>query len=223
MGLHSKRIGVVLAGCGYLDGTEIHEATLTLLALDQRGAQIIAMAPDMAQRDVVNHHTGTAQVDGDRQVFAEAARIARGDIQRMESVQATQLDALIFPGGFGAAKNLSSFAVDGPRMTVLEDVSRLIRECFAAQKPMGFICISPTLAAKVLGEWKPRLTIGNDPEAAAALNALGAEHLECPVDAVVTDTTHRIVSTPAYMLGPSIAPVFQGIDRLVDTIDRWLA
>lgn len=218
MAATGKKVGVVLSGCGVLDGAEIHEATLTLLALDRAGAQVRAMAPDIAQRQVVDHSKGEPVPGESRRVLAEAARIARGKISNLANVSAAELDALVFPGGLGAAKNLSTFAVEGQEMSVEPEVERLIREMHQAGKPMGFICIAPVLAARVLGGRRPRLTIGNDPATAAALEAMGAQHVECAVEEVAVDEQNKIVSTPAYMLGPSISHVARGIDRLVDKV-----
>jgi len=214
----NPRVGVVLSGCGFLDGAEIHEATLTLLALDRRGATVVAMAPDADQMHVVDHVSGKPVPGERRNVLAEASRITRGQIRDIAKVHAADLDALVFPGGYGAAKNLCTFAVDGPKMKVNPEVERLIRETFAAKKPMGFICIAPVIAAKVLGPEKISLTIGNDPDTAKAIEAMGARHIERAVDAINVDHPHKIVSTPAYMLGPSIAPVSAGIDRLVSAV-----
>ncbi len=210
-----KRVGVVLSGCGYLDGAEIQEATLTLLALDRRGAEAFALAPDDPQLDVVDHLTRQAVAGAARNVRAEAARIARGAVADLATAKGAAFDALVFPGGFGAAKNLCSFAADGARMKVNSHVERLIREMHAATKPMGFICIAPVLAAKVLGEWRPTLTIGDDAETAAALEAMGARHQARKVDEIAIDPGLKLVSTPAYMLGPSIAKVAAGIEKLV--------
>ena len=213
----SKRVGVVLAGCGYLDGAEIHEATCTLLSLDRRGATLVAAAPDVPQMHVVDHVKGKP-ADGARGVLAESARIVRGRIQDLATVHAKDLDALVFPGGFGAAKNLCTFAVDGRAMRVLPEVERIVREVRAAGKPMGFICIAPVIAAKVLGGEHPRLTIGNDAETAAAVESFGARHVECRVEDICVDERLKLVSTPAYMLGPWIAPVAAGIDKLVSAV-----
>ena len=209
-----KRIGVVLAGCGYLDGSEIHEATLTLLELDREGATVRAAAPDVDQMHVVDHRQGKPTSER-RGVLAEASRITRGKIEPLTALKAADLDALIFPGGFGAAKNLCTFAVDGAQFKVNPEVERIVREMHAAKKPMGFICIAPVIAAKVLGEQHLRLTIGDDKETAAVLEGLGAKHLDCKVDEIAVDEVNKIVSTPAYMLGPTIAPVAAGIARLV--------
>jgi len=213
-----KRVGVILSGSGFLDGAEIQEATLTLLFLDRRGAKVTAMAPNVAQMHVVDHAKGQPASGEKRNVLAEAARITRGAIADVKTVKASDLDALILPGGYGAAKNLCTFATEGVKLQVNPDVERLVRDMAAAGKPLGFICIAPVIAAKVLGSRKVKLTIGNDPETAAALNALGAIHVDAPVDQIVVDEKNKVVSTPAYMLGPSIAPVSAGIEKLVAAI-----
>ncbi len=161
-----KKVGVVLAGCGVYDGTEIHEAVLTLLALDQRGATAVMAAPDKEQAHVINHRTG--EVDPTpRNVLVEAARIARGKVRPLAELHAADIDALIFPGGFGAAKNLGSFAFDGAAMTVDPDVARLVAEVRAAKKPIGFLCIAPTLAAKLIPGVKVTLGCAGDASVAA--------------------------------------------------------
>jgi len=216
--LAAKRVGVVLAGCGFLDGAEIQEATLTLLALDRRRAQIVAMAPDTAQMHVVDHVKKAPTSEQARNVLLESARIVRGDIRDIAGVRAADLDALVLPGGYGAAKNLCTYAVDGRAMKVNPEVERLVREVRAAGKPLGFICISPVIAAKLLGAQGVKLTIGNDSATAADIEALGAKHVACKVEEICVDEKLKVVSTPAYMLGPSIAPVSQGIEKLVSAV-----
>ncbi len=213
-----KRVGVVLAGCGFLDGAEIQEATCTLLSLDRRGAKLVAAAPDVEQLHVVDHVKGAPSEGARRNVLAESARIVRGQITELSKLSARDLDALIFPGGFGAAKNLCTFAVEGRNMRVLPDVERIVREMRSAGKPMGFICIAPVLAAKLLGTEKVKVTIGDDRETAAAIESWGARHVDCKVDEIVVDERLEVVSTPAYMLGPWIAPVAAGIDKLVSAV-----
>ncbi len=213
-----KRVGVVLAGCGYLDGAEIHEATLTLFFLHRKKAKATILAPDVPQMHVVDHCKGQPAPGETRGVLAESARIARGQVTDIARVKAADLDALVFPGGFGAAKNLCTFATDGKAMKVNPEVERLVRETRQAGKPLGFICIAPVIGAKVLGEWKPRLTIGNDRETAAALESFGAAHVDCAVDQICVDEKNKIVSTPAYMLGPWIADVGAGIEKLVSAV-----
>jgi enhancing lycopene biosynthesis protein 2 len=214
----SKRVGVVLAGCGFLDGAEIHEAVLTLLSLDRRHAKLVAAAPDVEQHHVVDHLKGAPAAGAQRRVLTEAARIVRGEIGDLAKLRADDLDALIFPGGFGVAKNLCTFATEGRSMRVQPEVERIIREMRAARKPMGFICIAPVIAAKVLGGEHVKLTIGDDAQTAAAIESWGARHVTCKVEEIAHDDHVRVVSTPAYMLGPWIAPVATGIDKLVSAV-----
>lgn len=210
-----KKVGVVLSGCGVYDGSEIHEAVITLLALDKTKAQVICMAPDIAQLHVINHLKGEESTGESRNVLVEAARIARGEIKDIKDFSANDIDALIFPGGFGAAKNLCDFALKGKDCMVNQKVERLVKEMHEAKKPMGFICIAPVIAAKVLGEHGPTLTIGSDEGTAAAIEAMGGKHVVKKVDEIEVCAGTRIVSTPAYMLGPGISDVAAGIEKLV--------
>ncbi len=212
-----KKIGVLLSGCGVYDGAEIHEAVITLLALDRRGAEAVCMAPDIEQYHVVNHLTGDASIEK-RNVLVEAARIARGAIRDIAGVRAVEIDGLIIPGGFGAAKNLSDYAIKGKDAEVNPDVTRLILEMGQAKKPVGAMCISPTLLAKVLGEQHPEVTIGNEMGTAETIEAMGGIHRACRVDGIHVDVNNMLVSTPAYMLGPRIGNVADGIEKLVDQI-----
>ncbi len=212
-----KKIGVLLSGCGVFDGSEIHEAVLTLLFLDQAGAQIICMAPNIKQMHVIDHTT-QSMADEQRNVLVESARIARGDIVDIESVSAKQLDALIIPGGFGAAKNLSDFAMKGPDAKVHPQVQRLLDEMLAARKPIGALCIAPASVARALGSHHPEVTIGTDVGTASAIESMGAKHVACKVDGIHVDKAHKIVTTPAYMLGPSIRHVAVGIEKLVKKV-----
>jgi len=210
-----KKIGVLLSGCGVYDGAEIHESVITLLALDRKGAQAICMAPDMDQYHVVNHLTGESTGEK-RNILVESARIARGEIRNVKDVVAGDLDGLILPGGFGAAKNLSNFAIRGKEADVHLEVSRLITEMADARKPIGGICISPTVLSRVLQARHPEVTIGNDLGTADAIEAMGGCHKVCAVDAIHVDETNRLVTTPAYMLGPGIREVAVGIEMLVE-------
>lgn len=209
-----KKIGVVLSGCGVRDGSEIHEAVLTLLAIDNNGAKAVCLAPDM-ELDEVNHVT-MQDTGAKRNVLVESARIARGEISDVKGANASDLDALILPGGFGAAKNLCDFAVQGPGGSVQPEVLRLIREMAAARKPICAICIAPAVLALALGkDLSPKLTIGTDPGTAQAINATGSSHVDCPVDQFVVDKENLIVSTPAYMLAGSISEAAKGIEKAV--------
>jgi enhancing lycopene biosynthesis protein 2 len=208
------KIGVLLSGCGVFDGAEIHEAVITLLALDRAGAETICMAPNIDQYHVVNHLTQEVTKEK-RNVLVESARIARGNIKDLKEVKATDLDGLIIPGGFGAAKNLSDFAFKGAETTVNPDVARLLKEVTAAKKPVGAICISPSPLTKALGDKQPEVTIGNDPGTAKAIEAMGGKHRVCTVDMIHIDARNNVVTTPAYMLGPGIKDVAAGIEKLV--------
>lgn len=210
-----KKVGVVLSGCGVYDGAEIHEAVVTLLAISKTKANIICMAPDIAQLHVINHLKGEESTGESRNVLIESARIARGEIKDMKDIAIEDIDVLIFPGGFGAAKNLCDFAIKGKDCSVNLEVERLVKEMHAAKKPMGFVCIAPVIAAKVLGEYTPTLTIGSDEGTAAAIEAMGGKHVVRAVNEIAICEANKLVSTPAYMLGPGIVDVASGIELLV--------
>jgi enhancing lycopene biosynthesis protein 2 len=207
-------VGVVLSGCGFQDGAEIHESVLTLLALDRAGCTVRCFAPNIDQARVVDHLTGK-EVNETRNVLTESARIARGEIQDLSEARAEDLDAVILPGGFGAALNLSDFATMGAQATVHADLTTLLRALHAAGKPIGAICIAPGVLAAAIGDAGPTLTIGNDAGTAQAIEACGAQHEDCPVESFVVDRENRIVTTPAYMLGPSVRHVAAGIEGCV--------
>ncbi|MHB8121719.1 MAG: isoprenoid biosynthesis glyoxalase ElbB [Desulfuromonadaceae bacterium] len=212
-----KKIGVVLSGCGVYDGSEIHEAVLTLLAIDRQGCEAVCMAP-AGGFAVTNHLTGQ-QGGEQRDVLVESARIARGKIRDIKEVKAAELDAIMFPGGFGAAKNLSDFAVKGAAAGVNPDVARLLKEMAAAGKPIGAVCIAPVLLAAVLGkEYSPTVTIGNDAATADEIVKCGAKHNECQVSGCVVDRKNKIVTSPAYMLANRISEVAEGIDACVKEV-----
>ncbi len=213
----SKKIGVVLSGCGVFDGAEIHEAVLTLLSVQQNGAEAVMAAPNRDQAHVLNHITGE-EMDETRNVLVESARIARGKISDLADVSADQLDALVFPGGFGGAKNLCTFAFDGTAMSVDPQVERIVGEMQAAGKPIGFICITPALAAKLIPG--ATLTFGANCDAAGAIEQMGATHEETDVGSITVDEAHNVVSTGAYMMGPWVADVWEGIDALVTEVVR---
>jgi len=210
----SLKAGVLLSGCGVFDGSEIQEAVLTLLFLDRAGAQIVCMAPNIDQLHVIDHLKGEP-IEEKRNVLVESARIARGEIQDLKDMTASDMDLLIIPGGFGAAKNLCNFAVKGPDATMNSDVKRLLEEMIEAKKPIGAICIAPAAVALALGEKNTEVTIGNDTDTAAAIETMGATHIQCNVEDIHLDKKNNIVTTPAYMLGPGIKDVAAGIEKLV--------
>jgi enhancing lycopene biosynthesis protein 2 len=213
----SKRVAVVLSGCGVYDGAEIHEATLALLKLSQSGAQVQCFAPDVPQMHVVNHLTGEVAEGETRNVLVESARLARGNIKPVHKARVEDFDALIVPGGFGAAKNLCDFAVKGAQLSVQEDFLAFAQGMHKAGKPIGLICIAPTMAAAICGAGV-QATIGNDADTATAVSATGAVHRECTVRETCVDRERKLVTTPAYMLAESIADAFEGISRLVDDV-----
>tara|TARA_B100000700_G_C14813796_1_gene746474 strand:- start:291 stop:944 length:654 start_codon:yes stop_codon:yes gene_type:complete len=210
------KVGLVLSGCGVNDGSEIHEAVITMLELDKAGAEMVLMAPNIDQLHVINHATGE-EMDDSRNVLIESARISRGNIEDIAGVTSENLDALIFPGGFGVSKNLSDYAMSGMECSVNPDVLRLSREVHNDQKPIGVICIAPAIMAKILAG-DTELTIGFDEQTAADIDAMGAKHVLCPVDKIVIDKEKKVVSTPAYMEAKSIKEAASGIEKLVAEI-----
>jgi len=214
-----KRVAIILSGCGVYDGSEIHEAVLTLLALDRAGAEYQCFAPDIPQLHVINHLTGEVMEGQQRNVRIEAARIARGDIRDLGELDSREFDALILPGGFGAAKNLSNFATEGAGCTVQVDVLAACRAFAEAAKPAAYLCISPALLPNIYG---PGVlgTIGTDADTAALFDAMGGHHINCPVDDFVVDDARKVISTPAYMLAERISDAAAGIDK---TVARLLA
>jgi len=213
----SKKIGVLLSGCGVFDGSEIHESVLTLLTLDRAGVETICMAPNMDQLHVINHLTQET-TDEKRNVLVESARIARGEIKDLKDIGASDIDALIIPGGLGAVKNLSDFAIKGTEATVHPEVKRILEEMAASGKPIGAICIAPATLTKTLSDRKPEVTIGNDLNTASAIESMGGQHKESDVSEIHVDQKNRLVTTPAYMLGPGIKDVAAGIEKLVNQV-----
>ncbi|HEX4549064.1 isoprenoid biosynthesis glyoxalase ElbB [Pseudomonas sp.] len=212
----SKKVAVILSGSGVYDGAEIHESVITLLRLDQRGAQVQCFAPNIAQLHVINHLTGE-EMPETRNVLVESARIARGNIKDIREADVEDFDALIVPGGFGAAKNLSNFAVEGAGCTVQPEVLALAEAFAEAGKPVGLMCISPALAAKIYGPGVT-CTIGNDADTATAMNKMGATHEDCAVSDIIEDKARKLVTTPAYMLAQNISEAASGINKLVDRV-----
>ena len=211
-----KRVAVVLCGCGARDGSEIHEAVATLLALDRAGAEAVIFAPRGPQHDVVDHLAARPVPGESRDMLVEAARIARGRIRDLAELRAADVDGVIFPGGFGAAKNLCSFAADGADCTVHPEAARVLREAHAARRPIGALCIAPVIVARVLGTATGvRVTIGDDAGTAAAITRMGARHEAAATTGVVVDEANRVVTTPCYMLAGRISEVFDGAAALV--------
>jgi enhancing lycopene biosynthesis protein 2 len=213
------KVAVLLAGCGHLDGAEVREAVLTLLALDQHGADFQCIAPNAAQYHVVNHVTGEPVPGPTRNILEESSRIARvGKCLDLAQAKVEGYDALLMPGGFGVAKNHCSFAFKGAEAEVRPDVAAFVRGFFDAKKPVGAICIAPALVALVLsGRNSARLTLGGDPGCADAMRRLGHLHEDTPsAREIVIDEELNLVTTPAYMFDDArLSDVFVGIERCV--------
>ena len=213
------KIGVCLSGCGVNDGAEIHESVITALALDRAGAEILYTAPDVEQTKVVNHLTGD-EMNESRNVLVESARIARGEITDIAKLTSDDMDALLFPGGFGAALNLCDFALKGADCDIHPEVNRIIQEMLAVNKPLGFICIAPALFARAVknADKTIEITIGNDQATVDQIEKMGSQHKICAVENFIVDEENKIVSTPAYMLAGNISEAASGIEKLVHKI-----
>ncbi len=202
--MEKKKFAVVLSGCGVYDGAEIHEATMTLLSILEEGAMYQCFAPDIPQHHVINHLTGE-EMNESRNVLVESARIARGDIKPLSEFKASDYDALIFPGGFGAAKNLSTVAFDGANAKVNPEVENVIKQMLAVHKPIGALCIAPAVVARVIQGVE--VTIGNDPGTAEAIEKMGSKHVVTTHGQVVHDHKYNVFTTPCYMLDATILDI----------------
>jgi Uncharacterized protein involved in an early stage of isoprenoid biosynthesis len=208
-----KKVAVILSGCGVFDGAEIQETVLSLLALEQNEAQWQCFAPDIDQHHVIDHRTGEP-MNETRNVLTEASRIVRGDILPLTDLNVDDFDALLVPGGFGAAKNLSDFAYNGDPVQVHQDMFAVCQAFMRAEKPAGYMCIAPIMIPQIYPKGV-KGTIGNEPDIAAAFNRMGGEHIDCPVSDYVLDQRHHLLSTPAYMLATSVSDAASGINRMV--------
>jgi enhancing lycopene biosynthesis protein 2 len=211
------RIGVLLSGCGALDGSDIHDAVLTLLALDRAGVEIVCTAPDIDQFHVINHLTNEESAEV-RNVLVESSRIARGNVVALDALNPHKIDGLILPGGFGAVKSLCTFALKGPQGDVNPQVLELLRRVHEEKKPIGAMCISAATIVMTLKGCQPSVTIGTDAGTAGAIHTMGGEHQACKVDEIYVDPVNRIVSTPGYMLGTEIKEIAAGIEKLVQKV-----
>lgn len=212
-----KKVAIILSGCGVYDGSEIHETVLTLLAIEQNGASYHCFAPNIEQHHVINHLTGEVSEGEVRNVLIESARITRGDVEDLCELREQDFDALIVPGGFGAAKNLCNFALDGDNYKINEQVLSACQAFAKADKPAGYMCIAPAMLPLIYPKGVQG-TIGKDSDTAALIEAKGLLHNNCNVDDVVIDQAHKLVSTPAYMLATSITEAASGINNLVKNV-----
>ncbi len=215
-------VAVILSGCGVFDGAEIHEAVFTLYGLDKRAIEYQCFAPDIEQLHVINHLTGEVDSTQSRNVLVESARIARGNVKDVKTLDVDKFDALVVPGGFGAAKNLCNFALVGPDSKVTPDVLSACQAFAKAGKPAAYACIAPALISNVYGPGV-ELTIGNDPDTAKALASMGAVHKPANVADVIYDQAHQVLSTPAYMLAGSISEAANSIDNMIAKLAELLS
>ncbi|WP_319534385.1 isoprenoid biosynthesis glyoxalase ElbB [uncultured Vibrio sp.] len=211
-----KKIAVIFSGSGVYDGTELHEAVLALHAIEKEGATWHCFAPNIDQLHVINHLTGE-EMDETRNVMVESARIARGNIEDVARLHVEDFDALLLPGGFGAAKNLTDFAVSGAECSINTHVAQACRAFAHANKPAAYLCIAPIIIPMIY-EQGVKGTIGNDETTSAAFNQMGGEHIECTVDEFIFDEQHKVLSTPAYMLAENISQAASGIEKLVSKL-----
>lgn len=210
-----KKFAVIISGNGVYDGAEIHETVMTMLAIKKAGADYQLFAPDMMQLHVINHLTGE-EMPEKRNVLVESARIARGNIKPLAEYNPKDYDAMIFPGGFGVAKNLCTFAIDGPDCKVNPDVEKAVKETHAIKKPIGALCIAPALISRLLGDVE--LTIGQDVGTAEAITKMGSKHVKTTHGEVVVDKKHNVFSTPCYMLDANIMQIELGAMNVVEAM-----
>lgn len=211
----SKKFAVVLSGSGVYDGSEIHEATLSMFAIAKSGCSYKIFAPDIEQHHVINHLTGK-EMNETRNVLVESARIARGKIEPLSEFEPKDFDILLFPGGFGAAKNLSDYAFKGADCSVNEDVEEAITSMVKLKKPIGALCISPVLIGKLLDGVK--LTIGEDEATIQELKKMGAVHKETTHGELIIDEKYKIITTPCYMLDATIDQIGTGAENIVKAL-----
>jgi enhancing lycopene biosynthesis protein 2 len=219
MSSRKKTVGIILCGSGYLDGSEIRESVAALWALSAAGVQVRCFAPDAPQRDVVNCLSGESLAGESRNMLVEAARIARGDIEPLSTARAQDLDALVIPGGFGAAKNLCDFALKGAQGSIRPELQVLLREVHASRKPIGAICIAPAILALAFAGKGVRLTVGASGETSEEIEKLGQKHVVCATSSCVVDEDNLVVTTPAYMDDSApLHEIFEGIRKLVQEV-----
>jgi len=210
-----KKFAVILCGCGSIDGSEIHESVMTLLAIDRNDCEYEIFAPDEDQYHVVNHYNQQV-MNEHRNMLVEAARIARGHIRPIKECKVDNFDALVFPGGNGCAKNLFTYAIDGANCTVRKDVAQLIHDFHNQHKPIGALCIAPVMIAKVLGN--VTVTIGNDTHTIANIQSFGAQHINTQQTGVIADKQNMIFTTPCYMLPARISDIADCAENLIEAI-----
>ena len=214
-----KRFAVILSGCGVFDGAEIHEATLTLLAIAKAGCSYECFAPDKEQAQVINHLTGKL-MNEERNILVESARIARGKIEPLNLFEPEKFDAVIFPGGFGVAKNLCSLAFEGSECTVDPEVELAVIASVDAKIPIGALCISPALIAKILPG--AEVTIGNNLETISTIEKMGGVHHLTNHGELIIDEKFKLVTSPCYMLDAHILQIAEETQSVVDELIKLM-
>jgi enhancing lycopene biosynthesis protein 2 len=222
-----KKIGILLSGCGVYDGSEIQETVLAMLAIQEVGAEYFCISIDKNQHHVINHLNGTEMAET-RNMMIESARIARGNVKNINEVEIRDFDALVIPGGFGNAKNLSSWAFDGPKGTILPEVKLLIVNCINAGRPIAALCVSPILIAKAMEDsgFQVELTLGNSADSSpynindfhASLKATGAKTFEKNIEGIQIDEKLKIVSAPCYMIEANILEIRNNIKQAIEAL-----
>lgn len=212
----NKKVAIILSGCGVYDGSEINEVVLTILSLELRNVSYQCFAPDIEQYHVIDHLKGR-DISECRNVLTESARIVRGNIRNLKECNPDEFDAVIIPGGFGVAKNLSDFAFKGANLEINAGLLSTLKDFKDKSKPAGYMCIAPVLLPSVYGSGVI-LTIGNDADTISLVHEMGGVHKTANVDEVVIDQTCKVVSTPAYMLAQSVSEAYAGIDKLVEEV-----
>ncbi len=207
-------MALILSGCGVYDGTEVQEAVAALLALERLGAEVVCAAPNVAAPVVINHLTGQPMIGDERNVLVESARIARGDVRDLAKVLTEGLDGAVFPGGYGATRVLSDQVGRGAGARVLPVVEGFVRELHGAGKPMGFLCLAPVVAARVLGAKHPKLGMGAEPAVIADMVAMGAEVTTLGPRDIAVDREHKLVCAAAFTAARRISEGYEGIERL---------
>ena len=210
-----KKFAVILSGCGHLDGSEIHEAVMTLLAIDRNECTYSIFAPNEEQYHVMNHLTKEV-TEEKRNILVEAARIARGNVRDVKEYRPEEFDGLILPGGYGTAKNLFTYAIDGVNAKVNPDIETAIKATYKLKKPIGALCIAPVLLSKILKDIT--ITVGSDPTTIANVESMGAHHINTLQREVISDKQNMIFSTPCYMLPATIADIADSADNLICAI-----
>jgi enhancing lycopene biosynthesis protein 2 len=225
------KIGVLLSGCGVYDGAEIHESVLTLLAIEEAGAKAVCLSVNKNQHHVVNHLTGEEMLEN-RNMIIESARIARGAVHDISTYDISQVDALVIPGGFGSAKNFSTWAFDGPTGTILPEIKHLIQKFISNKKPIAALCVSPVVLALAMGdsELHPTMTLGSDQEKSpydiqafsAGMERKGVQTEMKTIREISVDETLNIVSAPCYMMEASVLEIRTNISQAIQALIKLI-